>query len=179
MATDVVRFEQRADAALRSRDGAACAEAASAYGGELLPQARYEEWTQARRDQLRFRYGELLRLSGQWERLVEVDPADEPAYRELIRATLTEGNRHPAIRWYGRLRTHLEHEFGVPPSPQTESLHAECVAALEPASTAFIGRQVELARAAAALAAAERGELGALAPFSESPTAKPSTSRCP
>jgi DNA-binding SARP family transcriptional activator/tetratricopeptide (TPR) repeat protein len=160
--TDVACFEQQAEAALRSRDGAAALEAASAYGGELLPEARYEEWTQARRNQLKRRYCELLRLAGQWERLVEVDPADEPAYRELIRAALADGNRHAAIRWYGRLRRHLERDLGVPPGPESENLYAECVAGLQPAASAFVGRHVELSQGAAAVAAAEQGEVGAL-----------------
>ena len=160
--TDVACFEQRAETALRLGDPAACAEAASAYGGELLPEARYEEWTQARRDRLKLRYCELLRVSRQWERLVEVEPADEPAHRELIRAALADGNRHAAIRWYGRLRTHLARDLGVLPSTETEDLYAQCVAALEPAAAALVGRDVELAQAAAALAAAEHREVGAL-----------------
>ena len=103
--TDVERFERAAEAALRSRDGVACAAAALVYAGDLLPDALYEEWTQARRDRLRSRQVELLRLSGQWERLLAVEPSDEQAHRELMRAALASGNRHAAIRWYGRLRT--------------------------------------------------------------------------
>jgi len=32
-----------------------------------------------------------LRLGGRWERLVEIDPSDEQAYRELMRVTLATG----------------------------------------------------------------------------------------
>ena len=85
------RLEGRA--ALAGGDAAACAAAASAYGGDLLPEALYEEWTQAPRERLRSRYVELLRRSGQWERLVEVEPTDEPAYRELMRRELAAGSR--------------------------------------------------------------------------------------
>ena len=52
-----------------------------AYTGDLLPEALYEEWTQAPRERLRS-HVDLLRRGGQWERLVEVEPTDEPAYRE-------------------------------------------------------------------------------------------------
>ena len=160
--TDVERFERAAEAALRSRDGAACAAAASVYAGDLLSDALYEDWTQARRDRLRSRQVELLRRSGQWERLVALEPSDEQAHRELMRAALLGGNRPAAIRWYGRLRAALESELGLPPSPESRSLYEECVAGLGDSVPAFVGRQVELASAAAAVAAAERGELGAL-----------------
>ena len=40
-------------------------------GGDLLPQDRYEEWAEERREQLRLRRLELLRLDGQWETVVE------------------------------------------------------------------------------------------------------------
>jgi DNA-binding SARP family transcriptional activator len=160
--TDVERFERAAEAALRSRDGVACAAAALLYAGDLLPDALYEEWTQAQRDRLRSRQVELLRLSGQWERLVAVEPSDEQAHRELMRAALASGNRPAAIRWYGRLRAALDRELGLPPSPESRSLYEECVAGLGDRVPAFVGRQLELARAAAAVAAAERGELGAL-----------------
>ena len=161
--TDVECFERGAGLALRSRDRAACAEAASGYAGELLPESLYEEWTQARRGHLRSLHSELLRLSGQWGRLVEIEPSDEAAYRELMRAELAGANRHAAIRWYGRLRTNLERELGVPPSPESQALYEECVAGLDRVATAFAGRQAELALAAVTLRSAERGELGALA----------------
>jgi DNA-binding SARP family transcriptional activator/tetratricopeptide (TPR) repeat protein len=160
--TDVACFEREAGAALRSRDGAACAVAASKYGGDLLPDSLYEEWTQARRGQLRSLYVQLLRMAGQWSRLVEVEPSDEPAYRELIRAALADGNRHAAIRWYGRLRTNLQRELGLPPAPESQALYRRCVAGLGRGATTFVGRQLELAWATVALRAAEEGELGAL-----------------
>lgn len=161
--TDVERFERRAEAALRSQESVACAEAASDYTGDLLPDSLYEDWTQARRDRLKSRYRELLRLAALWDRLVEADPCDEPAYRELMRAALAAGNRHGAIRWYGQLRTNLERELGMPPGPESQAVYDECVAGLGRASTRFIGRQVELARVTVALQSAEQGELGALA----------------
>ena len=160
--TDAACFERKAGAALRSRDGVACAVAASEYSGDLLPDSLYEEWTQTRRRQLRSLYVELLRMAGQWDRLVEVEPSDEPAYRELIRAALADGNRHAAIRWYGRLRTHLQRELGLPPGPESQALYRLCVAGLGRGATAFVGRQLEMARAAVALRAAEEGGLGAL-----------------
>ena len=140
--TDIARFEAEADPSL--------------YTGELLPEARYEDWAQARREALRSRCVELLRRSGDSERLVEVDRTDEPAYRELMRRELAAGSRPAAIRWYGRLRSALRRELGIPPSPETRTLYDECVAGLGAAEPAFVGRQLELARATALL----RGEPG-------------------
>lgn len=158
--TDLASFERRAEAAIRSGDR--IASAAIGDPGELLPEWQYEEWTRERRDRLHALHVDLLRIGGRWERLLEVEPADEEAHRELMRAALHRGDRHAAIRWYGRLRTSLQHELGLSPSPQSRELYEECIAGLGPATTTVVGRQPELARAAAALQAAERGEPGAL-----------------
>ncbi len=160
--TDVDCFERKAESALRARDCAACAEAASCYAGDLLPESLYEEWTQTRRGHLRLLHVELLRLSRQWDRLIETEPSDEAAYRELMRAELADGNRQAAVRWYGRLRTNLERELGMPPSLESQALYDECVEGLDRVATAFVGRQAELARAAITIRSAERGEVGAL-----------------
>ena len=162
LGTDVERFERLAESALRSGDPATCAEAAAGCPGVLLPGALYEEWTSSRREHIRARRAELLRVAGRWESLVEVEPADEHAYRELMRAALRGGNRPAAIRWYGRLRTNLERELGLAPDGESRALYEECVAGLAPAATAFVGRQVELARAAVVLRRAEQGASGAL-----------------
>ena len=102
---------------------------------------------------------EVLRLAVQWRRLVEVEPCDEEAHQELMRIALRAGNRHAAIRWYGRLRTNLERELGLAPGRRSHALYEECVAGLGPAGTAFVGRQVELARATIALRSSEPGAL--------------------
>ena len=159
--TDAGRFASQARAALNAGDAAACAAAAADYGGDLLPEAAYEEWTQATREHLRSRYVELLRRSGQWERLVEVEPTDEPAYRELMRRDLAAGSRPAAIRWYGRLRTALRRELGLLPSAETEAIYDECISGLGITEPAFVGRQLELARATALLRS-EHDEIDAL-----------------
>ena len=160
--TDVRRFETRSRAALADGDAAACAAAASAYGGELLPGALYEEWTQAARARLHASYVELLRRSGQWERLVEVEPTDEPAYRELMRRELGAGSRPAAIRWYGRLKSALRRELGMLPSGETVAVYDECVAGLGSTEPSLVGRQHELARVTALLRSPRGGEVGAL-----------------
>ena len=160
--TDARHFDAQARAALASGDAAACAAAASAYSGDLLPEALYEEWTQAPRERLRARYVELLRRSGQWERLVDVEPTDEPAYRELMRRELAAASRPAAIRWYGRLRTALRRELGTVPSAETDTIYDECVRGFGITEPAFVGRELELASVTALLRSEPSGALGAL-----------------
>jgi DNA-binding SARP family transcriptional activator/tetratricopeptide (TPR) repeat protein len=163
LVVDAARFERLADAALASRDPAACAEAARAYGGDLLPGAQYEPWTEAARTRLRARYIELLRASAQWERVVEADPTDEPAHRELMRRELAAGNRAAAIRWYSRLRSALQQTLGVAPDRETVALYDACVAGLRTSGPAFVGRQLELAALAAWLGSPPGDRTGGLA----------------
>ncbi len=149
VAVDAARFEGLATAALARRDPAACAEAASAYGGDLLPGSPYEAWTESARTRLRARYLDVLRASAQWQGLAEAEPTDEPAHRELMRRELAAGNRAAAIRWYSRLRTALQLTLGVAPDRETQALYEQCVAGLRLSGPAFVGRQMELAQAAA------------------------------
>ena len=148
--TDIAQFVTEAATALTSVDPDAWHVPASVYGGDLLPESLYEEWTQAPRRALRARYIDVLRRGRQWERLIALDPTDEPAHRELIRAAMTTGNRHAAVQWYGRLRTALSRDLGVLPDRETDALYDECVEALGVADPTFVGRQLELAHAAAA-----------------------------
>lgn len=151
-------FEQRALAALRQRDAAACAEVAGHYAGDLLPGARYEAWTEPARERLHARYLELLRASAQWERLAQHEPTDEPAHRALMQRELEAGNRAAALRWYAQLREALQHALGVAPEPQTQALYERCVAGLQAVGPAFVGRAQVLAQVTAWLGmpAAER-----------------------
>jgi DNA-binding SARP family transcriptional activator len=86
--SDLEIFERAADEALALGDAAACRAAAALYGGDLLPEARYETWTEAPRLRLREKYLALLRQSGQLERLVQEEPTDEAAHLALMRSEL-------------------------------------------------------------------------------------------
>jgi DNA-binding SARP family transcriptional activator len=115
---DALRFEQAADAALAGGDPQACKAAAQLYGGELLPEARYETWTDGPRKRLREKFLRLLRQAGELERLVREDPTDEAAHVQLMREELAAGRRSSALRWWGHLRDHLQQAMGVRPGPQ-------------------------------------------------------------
>ncbi|MBE0588231.1 MAG: hypothetical protein IH617_09320, partial [Hydrogenophaga sp.] len=92
-AVDVDRFEQLAQAALASGAREACAQAADAYAGDLLPGSAYEAWAEPARERLHARFMALLRASAQWERLARLEPIDEPAHRELMAREFAAGNR--------------------------------------------------------------------------------------
>lgn len=149
LVVDAISFETRALAAMRQRDPAECANVASDYGGDLLPGARYEAWTEPVRERLRALYLDLLRTSGQWERLAQQEPTDEPAHRALMQRELEAGNRAAALRWYSRLRESLQQSLGVTPEPRTEAVYARCVAGLQATGPAFVGRSQVLGQVAA------------------------------
>lgn len=146
---DTDTFEARASAALRQRDPAECANVASDYGGDLLPGARYEAWTEPLRERLRALYLDLLRASGQWERLAQQEPTDEPAHRALMQRELEAGNRAAALRWYSRLRESLQQALGVTPDAHTQALYERCVAGLQAVGPAFVGRSQVLGQVTA------------------------------
>jgi DNA-binding SARP family transcriptional activator len=161
VAIDAERFEQRAAAALAaapSLQRAACEQALSAYGGDLLPGASYEAWSEPARERLHALFIELLRTGQQWERLAQHAPTDEPAHRELMAAELAAGNRAAAIRWYARLREALQGELAITPDGETEALYAQCIAGLQASGPAFVGRALPRAQVAAwlGMVAAER-----------------------
>lgn len=146
---DAEVFERGAAAALGPRDAAACAEAARGYGGDLLPGSRYEAWTEAARERLRARHLELLRVAGQWDKLAQLEPTDEPAHRALMQRELEAGNRAAALRWYAHLREALQEALGVAPDRQTEALYERCIAGLQATGPAFVGRALAIAQAMA------------------------------
>ena len=61
---DVESFERAAAAARRDGTAAACERALALYGGELLPENRYDDWAEVERDRLADLRGELERLLG-------------------------------------------------------------------------------------------------------------------
>ena len=152
---DVETFLRRATDALRTGDPTRCAAVAATCSGELLPDALYASWTQDIRRRVHARLAELLRRGGDLERLLEVEPTDEAACRELMRAAIDAGQRHAAIRWYERLRIALIRELGARPDAETRALYDRCTSGLRLGEPVFVGRELELA--------AVMGELGRVA----------------
>jgi DNA-binding SARP family transcriptional activator/tetratricopeptide (TPR) repeat protein len=159
--TDVELFEERARQALAAGDSVACLAAADAYPGELLPADRAEPWAADHRERLARACVELLRRAGSWDRLLELEPADEEAHLGVMRAYADEGNHHAVARQFQRLREALRREVDARPSRAAVALFREALAQLGSASEEMVGRDDELQLAVDALddAAAGRGIL--------------------
>lgn len=111
-------------------------EALALYSGELLPEDRYAEWAEPRRDALRQRYRDLLTtLAAAWEhegqlgvagelvrRLLDDDPANEAGHRALIRIHARLGDRAAAVRQFELLEEMLRTELGVDADDQSRAL---------------------------------------------------------
>ena len=125
LAVDLDRFEE---AAARASSADASSSAVELYGGEVLPEDLYASWSTAARERARLSYARLLRRAGKWERLLEVDRADEEAHRALMRDSLEAGNRQAAIRQFERLRNALREELGVSPDAVSVELYEQVLA---------------------------------------------------
>jgi predicted ATPase/DNA-binding SARP family transcriptional activator len=135
---DVVAFEQAAASARESRDPSAYRAALDAYGGELLPEDRYEEWTGPRREALRelrrelgIELAELLAAEdpaaaiGLLRDVLVDDPLCEPAHRSLMRLYAESGRRQEALAQYQELKRGLRREFEDEPDDETRLLYRE------------------------------------------------------
>jgi DNA-binding SARP family transcriptional activator len=120
---DVDKFDEAVDSALATEDAEAALRAVDLYRGELLPADRYEPWTEEPRDRLAQRYGRVLKIAGLWERVLELDRADEEAHRAIMKRYIAEGRRTDAIRQFDRLRRGLREELGVAPDSETIALY--------------------------------------------------------
>ena len=130
---DAERFQTDGESALRSADADSCAAVAGGYGGELLPDQRYEDWAEERRADLRALYLQLLRRAGLWEQVVAEESTDEPAHRALMRMYADAGNRSAGLEQYHRLREALA-RLGLQPSGETEALYRD-IAQAPPAAS--------------------------------------------
>jgi DNA-binding SARP family transcriptional activator len=143
---DADEFEQLAEDALRRREIAAYDAAFAAYGGELLPEDRYESWCSERRNALvelhiRLLLGmaEVLERRGSYseaaERLRDVlqqDPSREAVHRQLMRLYVWMGAPDQAIRQFHGCEAILRQELDLPPQPETVSLFDEILANRRP-----------------------------------------------
>jgi predicted ATPase/DNA-binding SARP family transcriptional activator len=142
---DVEAFEQAADTARRSKDPGAYRAAIELYSGELLPEDRYEEWAEGRRQELRQRFLSLLvELARLYEerggeedlapavqalqRALAEEPTNEEAHVGLMRLYALSGRQREALRQYGRLSEALSSGLGAEPSASTRALREEIAA---------------------------------------------------
>src|ERR687894_11577 len=98
---DVEAFEEAAATARRSWDPAAYRAALDLYAGELLPEDRYEEWAENRREELRRLYLALLvELAGLYEECDEHPPAIEMLRRAVAEEPTFEEAHSRLMRLY-------------------------------------------------------------------------------
>ncbi|MGB3634381.1 MAG: BTAD domain-containing putative transcriptional regulator [Rubrobacteraceae bacterium] len=133
---DVVAFESAATVARNTREPVAYRRALDLYRGELLPDDRYEEWTERRRRELASLRLDLLielaalyekrgehRLSiGILEKVVSGEPAHEETYASLMRLYALSGRRREALEQYERLRVALSRELEIRPDAESKRL---------------------------------------------------------
>jgi DNA-binding SARP family transcriptional activator len=119
---DALVFDELSRRAIADREPTAARAAIERYTGELLPDDRYEEWAGERRELLRLRHLNLLRLAGQWLEVSELDPSDELAHVELMRDHVANGDAGTALVHYERLERVLDRELGVTPGPEAREL---------------------------------------------------------
>lgn len=136
VATDVELFRALV------RDGK-LGEAVALYRGDLLAgfslkdSPQFDEWQAARAEEVRGELraalarlsseasssGDPARAIGHVRRLVEIDPLDELAHRELMRLYAASGDRAAAMRQFRECARILDSDLGVAPMPETKDLY--------------------------------------------------------
>ncbi|NTU79505.1 MAG: tetratricopeptide repeat protein [Chloroflexales bacterium] len=139
---DVTAFEQAAALAHRRQDPEAYRAALDLYAGELLPESRYDEWVNARREALCQEHVALLLAQARLaemrteyalaieslQRVLASDPLHEEAHRDVMRVYTLAGARQQAIRQYQALQESLQRELGVAPAPESQRLYQDILA---------------------------------------------------
>jgi predicted ATPase/DNA-binding SARP family transcriptional activator len=139
---DVDAFEEAVATARRTRDPAAYRVAIELYTGELLPEDRYEEWVEHRRENLRQMHSALLiELAGLYEEGGEHGPAiealrkaaaEEPTFEEahagLMRLYALSDQLGEALSQYEHLRGALSRIHGTEPGETTQRLREDIAA---------------------------------------------------
>ena len=136
---DVDAFDAASRRAHRTRDPGDYRAAAELYRGELLPEDRFEDWTEGPREALRERHlallvelAEVLSGRGEHAQVVDVaaavtaaDPYHEGAHRTLMAALAASGRRYEALAVFDRLREALDGRFAADPEPATRRLYRD------------------------------------------------------
>lgn len=113
-------------------------QALALYGGDYLPERRYEDWSSAERERLHLlALGAMTTLANLLversplesirltQHVLNIDPVWEDAYRVQMRAYLAQGNRPLVQRTYQQCAEMLQRELGVEPLPETQRLYRQ------------------------------------------------------
>ena len=122
--TDVEDFDRAADEAMRSAAIEDYRRATASWGGELLPDERYEPWTDPERGRLQRRFIEMPAGAQRWGSILELEPVNERVHREILR-----GPRHGrSVRSPAAVRAQrgsLREELGVGPDRESVLLYEQ------------------------------------------------------
>ena len=136
---DADHFESLAESALRHWDVAGYECALAAYGGELLPEDRYEDWCAERRDRLAALHIQLLLAmadahekrgahrasAARLHEVLQHDPTREDAHRRLMALHSSLGARDQAMRQFQTCEDALRRELDLAPEESTVELYRE------------------------------------------------------
>ena len=136
-AADSERFEREMKAALRSKDAGALEAALALYRGEFLQGEESGEWSPPIRKHLRqlhlrglFALGQVLEGRGRYaeaadayRRVVDEEPLDEAAWRQLMTCRARAGSRSEALLLYRELEQRLRSDLNAVPEAATRTLY--------------------------------------------------------
>ncbi|WP_250005343.1 AAA family ATPase [Actinoplanes sp. M2I2] len=144
------------------------------YTGDLLPENRFDDWTEDRRAQLRATVVPLLlerstraeppQAEADLVRLIALDPLHEDAYAGLIRLESARGRRHLALRWYDRLAVRLREDLGVEPRADLQQVRRTLLASGPAGTTAGVPEERKLVTVLDADLRGVRGEVAGTDP---------------
>lgn len=110
--------------------------AAALYAGDYLPERRYEDWASIETERLQtLALGAMVRLAELsvdvnplesihlTQRVLQVDPVWEDAWRVQMTAYVAGGNRALAIRAWRRCEETMRRELGLDPLPATRAVY--------------------------------------------------------
>jgi DNA-binding SARP family transcriptional activator len=172
---DIDHFEQFAESALCQSDISTYEAAIGAYGGDLLPEDRYEDWCAERRAYLAELHMRLLldlaeelarrgshsAAAGRLREALQHDPTREDVHRRLMAVYASAGRRDQAVRQFHVCRDMLRRDLDLAPGAETEGLYEEIVAHRpkpdHEVAAPFVGRQLLLERLGDELRQADAG----------------------
>ncbi|CAN5751848.1 BTAD domain-containing putative transcriptional regulator [soil metagenome] len=156
---DANAFETSAKLARQTRELAAYRRALALYGGELLPDDRYEEWVEDQRRELsklhldlRVEFATLYEEHGEsrlaveeLEQVVTLEPTHEEAHAGLMRLYALSGRRSMALSQYESLREALSSQApDSEPGAEARCLYEQIWANDFPPSRRSFGRPPRL-----------------------------------
>ncbi len=142
LTVDVAAFESAATLARHTHKLTDYEAAIAHYGGELLPEDRYEDWAAGRREALRESFiallmemaarheegGAMAEARAALTRVVAEEPTHEAAHTGLMRLFARGGQRQQALRQFGRLRAALQRDLAAAPDLTSQRLYHNILA---------------------------------------------------